>query len=89
MPLGLTTVGRVGREPAVAVEIREDDAAPVDVRGAGGIAIHADAHHHGGVFLDLADFAERDVVAEAGHQGGLKIQRAQVAGGEARNHEEK
>src|SRR5208282_3179272 len=77
-----------GSEPALAVEIREDDAAPVDIFRVGGIAFDANAHDDGGTLLDLSDFAEGDVVAEAGHQAGLKIERAQVACGEAWNEEE-
>ena len=78
----------IGREPAAAVEIGECDAAPVDVGGARGIAIDLDAHHHGGVFLDFADCAEGDAVAEAGHQSGLNVDGAHVAGREAGNYEE-
>ncbi len=79
----------IGREPAAAVKIGEGDAAPVDVGSAGGIAIDLDAHDYGGIFFDFADCAESDAVTEAGHQGGLNVDGAHVAGGEARNYEEK
>ena len=53
-----------------------------------GIAFDANAHDDRGALLDFPDFAERDVVGEAGHQAGLEIERAEVAGSEARNEEE-
>ncbi len=52
------------------------------------IAFNADAHDDRGVFLDLADLAERDIVAEAGQQAGLKTERAEVADRKSRNDEE-
>ena len=76
-------------EPALAIEIREHDSAPVNVRSTGGVAFHMDAHHHRGALFYLANFAEGDVVAEASHQAGLQIQSAQIAGGETGNQEEK
>ena len=74
-------------EPAAAVESGERDAAPVNIYGANGFAIHVHAHHHCGILFDFADLIERDVVGEAGHQRGPKAQRAEIAGGEARDHE--
>ena len=60
----------------------------MDVLREAGIAVDVNAHYDGAAFLDFADFAQSHVVAEAGHQCWLQIQRAQVARGEARNHEE-
>ena len=63
----------------MAVEVGEGDAAPMNVLCAAGVPVDANAHHDGGVLLDLPDFAERDVVAEAGHQARLQVERAQVS----------
>ena len=52
-----------------------------------GIAVNVNAHHDRAAFFDFADFAQGDVVAEAGHQFRLQVQRAQIAGGDARQHE--
>ena len=77
-----------GGEPAAAVEIREHDAAPVHAFAAGRFAVNVDTHDDGVALLDFADFAEGDVVGEAGHQFGLQAERAEIAGGEARQSEE-
>ena len=76
-----------GSEPAASVEIGEDDAAPVHAFAAGRFAVNVNAHDDGVALLDFADFAEGDVVAEAGHQFGLQAERAEIAGGEARQGE--
>ena len=47
----------------------------------------AHAHHNRGIFLDLADLAQLDVVAEAGHQRRLQTRAAQIAGAETRKEE--
>ena len=75
------------REPAPAIEIGEHDAAPVNAFGEAGIAVNMNAHDDRAALLDFADFAEGDVVAETGHQFRLQVQRAQVASGDARQHE--
>jgi len=74
-------------KPARAVESGEGDSTPMDALGTVGIAFHGDAHHHRAVLLDLSNFAQSHVVAKPGHQCGLKIEGAEVAGGEARDQE--
>ena len=59
------------------------------VLSARGIAIDFYAHHYGTVLVDLPDRAQLHVVAEARHEPRLKVQPAQVAGSDARNHKEK
>lgn len=62
----------------MAVEGGEGNSPPAKhgVRNGGA---RLDAHNHGGVFLDFADFAQFDAVGEAAHEVGLQASAGKVA----------
>ncbi len=77
----------IGGVPPFAVERGQGDAAPAQPRVCDGLA-RLDAHDDSGVFLDLPDLPELDVIAEARHQRWLHPRASQKTGVDAREEKE-
>ena len=76
-----------GIGPAMTVEFRQRNAAPVQIKPANVVALDLHMHHHGIRLLDLSNLAQLHVVAESGGKVSPEGISAQITGRHPRQQE--